>query len=40
MGRETIAPLGAGIRPSWKTRFERRSPDYPTDWREIPVVKE
>ncbi len=39
MGRGTLAPLGAGIRPTWKTRFGRRSPDYLTNGQDRPIAR-
>lgn len=39
MGRGTVALLGAGIKTTWKTRFGRRSSDYLTSWKDLPIAK-
>lgn len=39
MGRGTLKPLGAGVRPTWTTRFGKRSPGYLTRWDELPLVQ-
>ncbi|MDQ3817128.1 MAG: DUF4113 domain-containing protein [Acidobacteriota bacterium] len=38
MGRDTIKFGASGFKQSWKTRFEKRSPRYTTNWNEILSV--
>ncbi len=39
MGRGTVALLGAGVAPRWKTSFERQSPNYLTSWKDLPIAR-
>jgi DNA polymerase V len=34
----SIIPASVGLKPSWSTKFERRSPRYTTRINELPVV--
>lgn len=38
MGSGSLALAVAGIRPRWAMRRERKSPNYTTDWNELPVA--
>ena len=38
MGRDTVRFGAAGSRQAWKTKFERRSPRYTTNWQELLAV--
>ncbi len=38
-GRGSIAPLAAGVRPTWRTKFDRKSPCFTTNIKELPVVR-
>lgn len=37
-GRNTLVPAAMGLRRSWSTKFERKSPSYTTMWSELPRV--
>lgn len=39
MGRGTLRPLGAGIKPRWKVKAGRLSPAYTTRWGELPLIR-
>jgi DNA polymerase V len=39
MGRGSVKIAGAGIRPSWQTKFTNRTPAYTTQWTDLPVVR-
>jgi DNA polymerase V len=39
MGAGTLRYAAEGITKRWKARFERRSPAYTTNWRDLPVAK-
>ena len=38
-GRGTLFLAGEGVDKSWKMRSEHKSPNYTSDWREIPVAR-
>lgn len=38
-GRGSIAPLAAGVRPEWRTKFNLKSPCYTTRLEELPVIR-
>jgi DNA polymerase V len=38
-GRGTLRFGAEGLRQSWQTRADRRSPRFTTQWRELPIVK-
>lgn len=37
-GRGTLFPAAAGVKRDWQTKFERKSPRYTTQLRELPTV--
>lgn len=37
-GRGTIKVSGGGLRDEWAMRQERKSPDYTTDWSQVPIA--
>jgi DNA polymerase V len=37
-GRDTVRFATAGLKQSWKTKFEKRSPRYTTNWSELMTV--
>lgn len=37
-GRNTLYPASSGIKKSWSMKSELRSPDYTTDWNQLPEV--
>ena len=37
-GRGTIKLSGGGLRDEWAMRQERKSPDYTTDWLQVPIA--
>ncbi len=37
-GADTLHYASSGIRKSWKTQFQHRSPAYTTDWAALPIV--
>ncbi len=37
-GRNTLVPAAMGLRRSWSTKFERKSPSFTTQWGELPVA--
>ncbi len=39
MGAGTLRYAAEGYVKRWRTRFERRSPAYTTNWRDLPVAK-
>lgn len=39
MGKGSLTIAAAGVRPRWAMRRESKSPDYTTDWAELPVVR-
>jgi DNA polymerase V len=39
MGAGTLRYAAEGITKRWKARFERRSPAYTTNWRDLPAAK-
>jgi DNA polymerase V len=39
MGAGTLRYAAEGLTQRWKARFERRSPAYTTNWRDLPVAK-
>lgn len=39
MGAGTLRYAAEGMTQRWKARFERRSPSYTTNWRDLPVAK-
>jgi DNA polymerase V len=39
MGAGTLRYAAEGLTKRWAARFERRSPAYTTNWRELPVAK-
>lgn len=39
MGKGSLTIAAAGVRPLWAMRRESKSPDYTTDWAELPVVR-
>ena len=39
MGAGTLRYAAEGLTQRWKTKFERRSPAYTTNWRDLPVAK-
>ncbi|MGA8146389.1 MAG: DUF4113 domain-containing protein [Gallionellaceae bacterium] len=40
MGQGSLTIAASGIRQRWAMRRERKSPDYTTDWNELPVAGE
>jgi DNA polymerase V len=38
MGRDTVRFAAAGLRQQWKTKFEKRSPRYTTNWSDLATV--
>jgi DNA polymerase V len=38
MGSDTVSSAAAGIHKRWRMRRERKSPDYTTDWKALPLV--
>jgi DNA polymerase V len=40
MGHGSLAIAASGIRQRWTMRRERKSPEYTTDWDELPVAGE
>jgi DNA polymerase V len=38
MGRDTVRFAAEVLKQQWKTKFERRSPRYTTNWKELPAV--
>lgn len=39
IGAGTLRYAAEGLTQRWKARFERRSPAYTTNWRDLPVAK-
>lgn len=39
MGQGSVTIAASGIRQRWAMRRERKSPNYTTDWNELPVVE-
>ena len=39
MGAGTLQYAAEGFTKRWRARFERRSPAYTTNWRDLPVAK-
>jgi hypothetical protein len=37
-GSGTLQYASSGIARTWKTQFQRRSPAYTTDWKQLPLV--
>jgi len=37
-GRHTLVPAAAGLRRTWSTKFDRKSPAYTTRWDQLPTV--
>jgi DNA polymerase V len=38
MGRNKVRFAVEGLKQEWKTKFEKRSPQYTTSWDELPTV--
>jgi DNA polymerase V len=38
-GRGSLIPASAGIKRDWQTKFDRRSPRYTTNVKELPLVR-
>lgn len=39
MGQGSVTIAASGIRQRWAMRRERKSPNYTTDWNELPVAE-
>ncbi len=39
MGTGALCYAAEGLTKCWRARFERRSPAYTTNWRDLPVAK-
>jgi len=39
MGSGTLIYASSGVKKEWKMKREKKSPNYTTNWKEIPIVK-